>query len=68
MSLLGDTHYFRSQNMDNSGNFSIQVIEKALALCGLQLIPFHNSINTNEQAYLCHRNNHWFAYHKIGDT
>ena len=29
--------------MDNSGNFSIQVVEKALALCGLQLIPFHSS-------------------------
>ena len=21
----------------------------------------------NEQAYICHRNNHWFAYRKIGD-
>ena len=21
----------------------------------------------NEQAYICHRNNHWFAYCRIGD-
>ena len=77
MSLLGDTHYFRSQNMDNNGSFSIQLMEKALAPCGLQLMPFHSSYpraiaarqnTSNEQAYLCHRNNHWFAYRKIGDT
>ena len=52
------------------------MVEKALAVCGLQLIPFHSSYpiavvarqNTcNEQAYICHRNNHWFAYRKIGD-
>ena len=43
MPLLGDTQYFQSQNMDNSGNFSIQVVENALALCGLQLITLHSS-------------------------
>jgi hypothetical protein len=26
--------------MDNSGNFSIQVIMEALAPCGLELLPF----------------------------
>ena len=66
---------YESQNMDRSGNFSIQVIIEALAPCGMQLIPFHSTDpiaisarqNTaNKQAFLCHQNNHWFILRKLG--
>ena len=65
----------QSQNMDRSGNFSLQVIMEALAPCGLQLLPFHSTDpraiyarqNTlQQQAFLCHRNNHWFTLRKLG--
>ena len=34
---------FRSENMDKSGNFSIQSISAALALSHLELISYHSS-------------------------
>ena len=77
LSLMESPNNFQSQNMDNSGNFSIQVIIEALAPYGLQLIRFFSSDpraisarhNTcNEEAFICHRNKNWFTYRKIGDT
>ena len=77
LSLMEFPNNFQSQNMDNSGNFSIQVIIEALAPYGLQLIRFFSSDpraisarhNTcNEEAFICHRNKNWFTYRKIGDT
>ncbi len=68
---------FLPQNMDKSGNFSIQVMMEALAPCGLHLLPFHSSDprdisarenSSNEQAFVCNRNNHWFTLRKIGNT
>ena len=66
-----------SQNIDKCGNFSIQVIIEALAPCDLQLVPFHSTNPRalrarqnapNEQAFICHRNNHWFTLRKLGTT
>ncbi len=68
---------FHSQNMDDRGNFSIQVIMEAIAPCGLDLLPFLSSDpraisarenSRNEQAFICNRNNHWFTFRKIGTT
>lgn len=64
-----------SQNLDPSGNFSIQVIIVALAFCGLELVSLNSSDppailagqNTyNQQAFLCHKNDHWFTIRKFG--
>ncbi|XP_059350121.1 ataxin-3-like [Daphnia carinata] len=63
------------QNLDLSGNFSIQVIIVALAFCGLELVSLNSSDprailadqNTySQQAFLCHKNDHWFTIRKFG--
>lgn len=62
-------------NLDSNGNFSIQVITVALALRGLELLPFHSSDSRaasarqstyDQQAFICHKNNHWFTVRKFG--
>ncbi|KAI8988587.1 Machado-joseph disease protein MJD, partial [Mycotypha africana] len=45
-----------SQNYDDSGYFSIQVLQKALDIWNLELIPWHEQI-----AYICNLSNHWFT-------
>ncbi|RWS26234.1 ataxin-3-like isoform X2 [Leptotrombidium deliense] len=64
-----------SENLDDSGYFSVQVIERALKVWGLDLIPF-NSKNevaekarqdpTSRKAYICNYRDHWFTIRKIG--
>ena len=63
-----------SENMDRTGNFSIQVITAALGLCNLEVISFHSSDpravaarqrSYDEQAFICHYKNHWFALRKV---
>ncbi len=70
----GDTES-SSQNLDSSGNFSIQVISFALALVELEIISFFSSDcraedarrNTcSQNAFIFHHDNHWFTVRKCG--
>ncbi|KAI8983705.1 Josephin-domain-containing protein [Pilobolus umbonatus] len=61
-----------SQNYDDSGYFSIQVIQKALGIWGLDLIPWKSkemeearTQPTEQLAYICHLRNHWFTLRKF---
>jgi len=64
-----------STNMDDSGFFSVQVISKALAVWGLDLLPLNSSnpeaaraknspIAAN--AYICNFREHWFTIRRLG--
>lgn len=64
-----------SENFDERGNFSIQVITAALALCQLELISFNSSdsralfarqYTCGQQAFICHERDHWFTVRKFG--
>ncbi|OWF46423.1 Ataxin-3 [Mizuhopecten yessoensis] len=64
-----------SSNLDDSGFFSIQVIDRALSVWGLGLI-LYNSPNpvaiaarinpVEEKAYICNFRGHWLTIRKIG--
>ncbi|KAL3984849.1 Josephin family protein [Acanthocheilonema viteae] len=62
-----------SQNVDDSGFFSLQVITEALKVFNLELIPLSNpraaayrDDPTLGQAYICNLNEHWFAVRRLG--
>lgn len=64
-----------SENMDDSGYFSVQVICSALEFCGLDLVPFKSSGPLTKQAnlhpetmsaYICNYRDHWFTIRKLG--
>ncbi|CAG0919543.1 unnamed protein product [Notodromas monacha] len=64
-----------SGNVDDSGYFSIQVIEKALEVYDLSLVPFKASNAraeaarrqpAGERAYICNYHDHWYTLRKIG--
>ncbi|CAG9531196.1 unnamed protein product [Cercopithifilaria johnstoni] len=62
-----------SQNVDDSGFFSLQVIAEALKVFNLELIPLNNpraaayrDDPTLGQAYICNLNEHWFAVRRLG--
>lgn len=75
-SISGDVNdSLESWNLDPSGNFSIQVMIVALALYGLELVSLNSSDpraiaaaqNTyNQQAFVCHKDDHWFTIRKFG--
>ncbi|ORZ17378.1 Josephin-domain-containing protein [Absidia repens] len=59
-------------NYDDSGYFSIQVIQQALSVWDLDLIPWGSEQAVqaraepeNELAYICHRHQHWFTLRKF---
>jgi Ataxin-3 len=63
-----------SSNYDDSGFFSIQVLQKALNSWNLELIPFssQNEIAklakdspTEQNAYICNFRQHWYTIRKI---
>lgn len=77
----GDSEEFQrflqqpSNNVDDSGYFSVQVIAEALSVWGLDLVPFSSSdarasaarLNpTNENAFICHYRDHWLAVRRLG--
>jgi len=81
MALQGDTPEYRrfiqepSHNMDDSGFFSVQVIERALSFWELTLTSFTSSdplavrargspISAN--AYICNYREHWFTIRRLG--
>jgi len=64
-----------SNNMDDSGFFSVQVISRALAVWDLELVPFNSdnpaavrakasAITAN--AYICNYREHWFTIRRLG--
>lgn len=64
-----------SSNYDDSGFFSVQVIDNALRVWGLELLPYNsqNEISTRARddptqmsAYICNFGEHWFAIRQIG--
>ena len=78
---MDSQHYRRflneeSSNFDDSGYFSIQVIQRALSTWGLEVIPYGSSDQravyaredpTTQNAYICNFSNHWYTIRKIGD-
>jgi ataxin-3 len=65
-----------SSNYDDSGYFSIQVLQEALKSWSLELIPFSSQnefaqearLNPiNQKAYICHFKHHWYTIRKIGN-
>ncbi|KAJ3273397.1 Ataxin-3 [Terramyces sp. JEL0728] len=68
---------FQSNNYDDSGFFSVQVVARALQVFNLELLPFASSdpiakqANTNpetQSAYICNLDQHWFAIRKFGNA
>ncbi|VDK85242.1 unnamed protein product [Litomosoides sigmodontis] len=62
-----------SQNVDDSGFFSLQVISEALKVFNLELIPLNSpraaayrDDPTLGQAYICNLSEHWFAVRRLG--
>jgi ataxin-3 len=63
-----------SGNLADDGNYSIQVISKALSIWGLTAIPISNpevqdakENPLNEQAFICNLLNHWFTIRKFSN-
>lgn len=65
-----------SNNYDDTGFFSIQVIQKALSSFNLELIQFNSpnqiAVNarqypTEQKAYICNFKHHWYAIRKLGN-
>jgi len=57
-----------SENVNQSGFFSIQVLEKALGIMGLQVAPLQITPTTDpttQEAIVCNLQNHWFAIRKM---
>eukprot|EP00128_Syssomonas_multiformis_P005637 Colp12_sorted_trinity150504_noHs@9547 len=62
-----------SSNYDDSGFFSVQVLQKALEVFSLELVPFNServrhakNHPEEQQAYVCNLNEHWFTIRKFG--
>ncbi|XP_070179699.1 ataxin-3-like isoform X2 [Littorina saxatilis] len=64
-----------SSNYDDSGFFSIQVLQEALRVWGLELLPFTSQNPaaqaaqrdpTSQKAYICNFRQHWFCVRKLG--
>lgn len=62
-----------SNNMNDTGFFSIQVICKALQVWAIDLIPFNNPNAAlarrkpvDEHAFICNLQEHWFTIRKLG--
>lgn len=61
-----------SHNVSVGGDFSIQVLEKALQVWDLKVIPLDAPVAEPskhdpelETAYICHLQNHWFCIRKV---
>ncbi|KAF9435511.1 hypothetical protein BGZ76_006139 [Entomortierella beljakovae] len=64
-----------SQNMDDSGFFSVQVISHALSILNLQIIPWGakevsnaKSMPEREAAFICNLDEHWYTLRRFGDS
>ncbi|CAK7333557.1 unnamed protein product [Dovyalis caffra] len=68
----GDFLSAESHNVSLGGDFSIQVLQKALEVWDLQVIAFdspvaeHAQIDPDlENAFICHLHDHWFCIRKV---
>ncbi|RIB27128.1 Machado-joseph disease protein MJD, partial [Gigaspora rosea] len=52
----------KSQNMDDSGFFSVQVLSHALKVWNLELVP----VGSEEGPYICNLREHWFTLRRFG--
>src|ERR1700682_1579967 len=65
-----------SQNVDESGNFSIEVLKNALANFSITIEPYTSPSEThvrenpveNGTAFICNLYNHWLTLRKIGSS
>lgn len=71
----GGGQSFESSNYDDTGYFSIQVLQHALKSWNLDLIPFKSQnelakiareFPQQQQAYICNFKHHWYTIRKIG--
>ncbi|GAA5870782.1 hypothetical protein JCM3774_001676 [Rhodotorula dairenensis] len=73
--LMGDSPWESSQNYDDSGFFSVQVMEEALKVWGLRLVrwgskemqPIHNRPELVE-GFLLNHQLHWFSIRQFGNA
>ncbi|KAL2510009.1 Ataxin-3-like protein [Forsythia ovata] len=68
----GDFLPEQSHNVSLDGDFSIQVLEKALEVWDLQVIPLDSPVAEPaqidpelENAFICHLQDHWFCIRKV---
>ncbi|CAO2818134.1 unnamed protein product [Amaranthus hypochondriacus] len=68
----GDFASQESHNVSLGGDFSIQVLQKALEVWDLQVIPLDSPVAEPaqvdpelEKAFICHLQDHWFSIRKI---
>ncbi|WCJ28416.1 hypothetical protein M5689_010115 [Euphorbia peplus] len=68
----GDFLSVESHNVSLDGDFSIQVLEKALEVWDLQVIPLNSPVAEpaqidpdQENAFICHLHDHWFCIRKV---
>ncbi|KAI9002588.1 Josephin-domain-containing protein [Hyaloraphidium curvatum] len=68
-----DLAKWKNENYDDSGFFSSQVIEAALDVWGLHLMPWDSpdaasarEDPVNETAYICNLREHWFTLRRFG--
>ncbi|CAN1853533.1 Ataxin-3 homolog [Linum perenne] len=68
----GDFLSVESHNVSMGGDFSIQVLQKALEVWDLQVIPFSSPLAEpaqvdpdTENAFICHLHDHWFCIRKV---
>ncbi|XP_022743615.1 ataxin-3 homolog [Durio zibethinus] len=71
-SSAGDFLSEESHNVSLGGDFSIQVLQKALEVWDLQVIPFDCPVAEPaqidpelENAFICHLHDHWFCIRKV---
>ncbi|EEF34497.1 ataxin-3 homolog [Ricinus communis] len=71
-SSTGDFLSVESHNVSLDGDFSIQVLEKALEVWDLQVIPLNSPVAEPaqidpdlENAFICHLHDHWFCIRKV---
>ncbi|KAF8938775.1 Ataxin-3 [Haplosporangium gracile] len=65
----------KSQNMDDSGFFSVQVLSHALSIWNIQIIPWGSKEVTDakseperEAAFICNLNEHWYTLRRFGPS
>ncbi|KAJ6992972.1 hypothetical protein D5086_012597 [Populus alba] len=71
-SSVGDYLSAESHNVSLGGDFSIQVLQKALEVWDLQVIAFDSPVAEHAQidpdlgnAFICHLHDHWFCIRKV---
>lgn len=69
--LVGRSLEYHSANVDDSGNFSIQVLKSALERHNIRLEPWHQRAGeaakdpSQEKAFVVNRSSHWYTVRKL---